>query len=369
MAVDEADRKLGEAMRAVVDSSVAPIDPRRVLEGTVATRRHYVRSAVVGVLVPLAAVAIVIGVLWGRGSSHHQATRPSGTTPTSASTPTTFAGTSLPTSQILAWTQKGQLVVLDVRDGHEMRQLTTVPVNIGTGPSGVLLTPDRTQAIIWWSTAEPGCFEQLGMIRIDGSGGTKSLGKGTAPTLSPDGRRLAWREITDPDCANQSLVIRDLATGAERRIDASGQSGYSPRGPWWKDNRTLVFADANQPLTGTAVASVALDADQARTLADGKPTSFACTTESAALAFASQPFGSTDLIVTTLDTTGRILRCSFDGSAPIQLATSDEFFYSARPDATTEHFLCITRDNALVEVTPGSPPRTIAAGKFQSAAW
>lgn len=364
----DSDRKLGEAMRTVVETSVSPIDPRRVLDGDLVAQPRNARSVVIGVLVPLVVVGLVVGVLWGRSSSPHA--RPStGSSPTRVSTPTSFAGNPLPSSQIVAWTQKGKLVVLDVRTGHEVRQLTSVPVNVGTGPSGVLLTPDRTKAIVWWSTAEPGCFDELGMIRVDGRRSMEPLGQGTAPTLSPDGRRLAWREITDPDCVPQALVIRELATGAERRINVSSQAGYSPRGPWWKDSRTLVFADANLPLTGTAVAAVALDADHARTLADGTPTTFACTTESAALAFGTQPLGSSDLVVTTLDDTGRILRCSFDGSAPIPLGTSGVFLYSARPDATAQHFLCVTRDNALVEVTPGTPPRAIASGKFQSAAW
>ena len=112
----------------------------------------------------------------------------------------------------------------------------------------------------------------------------------------------AWHggEVNNPDCSPQAIVIRDLVSGRERRISVDDRSGYSPAGPWWQsDSRTVLFGAANQALDGSTVVAVALDADRARSISDGIATSFKCASNTTELAFASQTFGSSGLVIAT----------------------------------------------------------------------
>ena len=275
-------------------------------------------------------------------------------------------------SQILAWTRNGRLLVLD-SNGHELRQLAKIPAGqIGVGPSNVVLTPDRTQAIVSWEVGEPGCFFRIGSVPVDGSSSLTEWGEGTAPSFSPDGRRVAWREVKSSECTDQAIVIRDLASGHERRIRVDDRSGYSSAGPWWRDNRTVLLGAADQALDGSTVGAVALDADRATSIRDGVATSFQCTSNTTALAFASQVYASSSLIVTAfgdVPTDIPILQCALDGSAPHELARSPVFIYGARPDRRLRHFLSVTQKSKLVEITPGVPVRTLSTEPFQSATW
>ena len=120
------------------------------------------------------------------------------------------------------------------------------------------------------------------------------------------------------------------------------------------------------------VAAVALDADRATSIRDGVATSFQCTSDTTALAFASQVFGSSSLIVASFGDSHvniPILQCAVDGSPPHEITRSPVFVYGASPDRQRRHFLGITQESKLVEITPGAPLRTLSSGLFQSATW
>jgi hypothetical protein len=370
---NSADRDLAAAMRSVVESAAEPIDPRDIVDGRVVARHRRLRPLTTAlVVVPFVVVAVLIAALVGRDPSPHR----DGVIARPPPLPSTTSQTTLHPlveSQILAWTRDGRLVVLDA-NGRTLRQLAKIRAGqIGVGPSNVVLTPDRTQAIVSWEVGEPGCFFRIGMVPVDGSAPLAAWGEGTSPSFSPDGRRVAWREVNNADCVPQAIVVRDLASGLERRIDVNDRSGYSPAGPWWQsDSRTVLFGAANQALDGSTVAAVAVDADRATSIHDGVATTFECASNTTALAFASQTLGSSALIVATTGNNGGsfpILQCALDGSPPHELARSPVFIFGARPDRQGRHFLAVTQNSKLIEITPGAPPRTLSSEPFQSATW
>lgn len=367
---DSEDRDLSTAMRSIVEAASRPIDPRNVIDSRIVRRHRRSRpvavALVVATFVVVAAVAAALVVRDPSPNRHAVITQPA---------PTTRVRNTLqpvPESQIVAWTRTGRLLVLDA-SGHEVRQLAKIRAGqIGVGPSNVVLTPDRTQAIVSWEVGEPGCFFQIGMVPVDGSGSLATWGEGTSASFSPDGARVAWREVQGPDCTGQAIVIRDLASGRERRISVNDRSGYIPAGPWWRDNRTVLLGSANQALNGSTVHAVALDVDRATSIRDGLTTSFQCTSNTTALAFASQVFSSSALIVAAFRDSHvdiPILQCLLDGSPPHELTRSPVFVYGARPDRKGQHFLAITQQSKLVEITTGAPVRTLSSELFQSAAW
>lgn len=370
---DSTDEDLAAAMRSVVESAASPIDPRDIVDGQRVGRRRPGRPVAVAlVAASLVVVAVLIGALVARDTSPRRGvviTRPAPSPPTTSTT-TLHA---LAESQIVAWTHDGHLVVLDA-SGRDLRQLAEVRAGqVGVGPSNVVLTPDRTQAIVTWEVGEPGCFFRIGMVPVDGSAPLADWGEGTTPSFSPDGRRVAWREVKDTECAGQAIVVRDLATGRERRISIDDRSGYSPAGPWWhSDNHTVLLGAADQALAGSTVAALALDADRATSTRDGVAVSFQCDSDTIALAFANQVVGSSDLIVAasgSRDTGYPIVQCTLDGSPPRELVRAPVFIFGARPDERGRRFLAISRDSKLIEIRSGAPPRRLSSELFQSATW
>ena len=193
---DGADQELAAAKRSLVESATRPIDPRDIVDGRVIAQRRRRRPVARALVVATFVVAaVLIAELVGRNPSPHTSSVITGPPPAPATTsPNTLHP--LAESQIVAWTRLGRLVVLDA-NGHELRQLAKIRAGqVGVGPSAVVLTPDRTQALVTWEVAEPGCFSRIGVVPVDGSAPLALWGEGTAPSFSPDGqaRRLARDE-------------------------------------------------------------------------------------------------------------------------------------------------------------------------------
>ena len=84
----------------------------------------------------------------------------------------------------------------------------------------------------------------LGVYRHDPATGEETAlatGGRVHPALSPDGRRLACLDLTG------RLLVRDLASGAERVLASSlGGGGLPGRPSWSPDGRHLAFCDRNR---------------------------------------------------------------------------------------------------------------------------
>jgi hypothetical protein len=117
----------------------------------------------------------------------------------------------------------GTVVMLDGKDGHNLRTLAThTEATTGGFPylQGVSLSPDRKD--VFYSLAGDCDSATIFRVPADGHGAPTSLLTGVSPAVSPDGRKLAYAVATpgngapnDRHCQN-AIVVRDLASGTER---------------------------------------------------------------------------------------------------------------------------------------------------------
>ena len=134
----------------------------------------------------------------------------------------------------------GTVALLDGRDGHRLRTLAThTEATTGGFPylEGVSLTPDRSQ--VFYALAGDCGAATIYRVATDGRTPSEAILSGVSPTVSPDGRKLAYAvaapgpvpapapaAVSTPvpggdavpaerRCQN-ALVVRDLKTGAER---------------------------------------------------------------------------------------------------------------------------------------------------------
>lgn len=157
----------------------------------------------------------------------------------------------------VGWTTDGRLVVRD-KSANEIRELSRVQVGLGIGPGDAFVGIDHKTVIATWTQAEPGCWFRIGTVPVDGSAPVALRGSGTAAVLSPNGESVAWFEASDGDCKEQALVIRKIATGAERRhpLTHTAASFITPN-LRWNNNRTVVlvwYPKGKTPATVTFVA-------------------------------------------------------------------------------------------------------------------
>jgi hypothetical protein len=116
----------------------------------------------------------------------------------------------------------GRLVIASARDATIRRTVTTFPVrgdrsepSLWSGPD-VDLAPDRSVAYVTW-TGTAKCDAEGPVERVDlATGARRTVARGHKVSVSPDGRRLAY--VAD-GCGDGAIVVRDLATGAESRIE------------------------------------------------------------------------------------------------------------------------------------------------------
>jgi hypothetical protein len=224
--------RLDEMLRSEADGFAHTLRPRSA--GEVRARGDQRRRRVTA-----ATALLTVAVLTGSGAAAYSLTRSPGsgpappalTTPTPAPGPTGRApgATQSPRSSgaparpaatepgIAGVTSKGALVVLDPATGTTLRTL----VPYGVLPEEISAAPDGR---VYYAVAR-GCGTAIYSVPVTGGSSTK-VATGAQPAVSPDGTRLAF--VREPYAgggqpafsrctpANTvSLVIRDLATGAE----------------------------------------------------------------------------------------------------------------------------------------------------------
>lgn len=151
---------------------------------------------------------------------------PATSTTTEPTTTTTEAPTAprLPET-VVASTPEGRLVVMSSATGRVMRVLDR---GRGAGSRIVAVALGRDDVYFWRGDEASGGDESCprpSIERVPLTGGTTSrVGRGSYPALSPDGARLAYVGLPDAQCRNRPLIVRDLASGAERRYP-SGDAG------------------------------------------------------------------------------------------------------------------------------------------------
>jgi hypothetical protein len=172
------------------------------------------------ILAAFAAFAVVIGILVlrsGDGGGESTIT-------TETVVPTTEVPTA-PTAQQLVVVRNSHLQVADDsgRFVRDLRDLTT-----SAGLSSAWVSTDGKDVYYTVSPADADTRRGTAMFRVPFAGGDSvSVGNGLLPTVSPDGKRLAYVRVGSDDVP--ALVIRTLSSGAEQTIAAPpGSAGKPP---------------------------------------------------------------------------------------------------------------------------------------------
>jgi Tol biopolymer transport system component len=184
-------------------------DPGRIRRRA---RRHYQRVAALTVAGALLVVGL--GVRWA--STAPTLNRPSVTSQPSV-TPTTGAPRAGPPASFVTLVGK-RIAVVSTSTGKVLRLLTSA--NNPNLPGEVVLSEDRQWVyfarVVWCSP--PGL---AGLYRVPFAGGPvtrvthSNLGRFA---VSPDGSKLIYQSFRCPDQTDGDLMLRDLATGTERRL-------------------------------------------------------------------------------------------------------------------------------------------------------
>ena len=201
------------------------------------TRRTHARGLALGVAAMTVAVAALaaIGIASRRDAPPIQATRAS-------------------TDRLVVLTPDFRVLLTD-RSGRRLRTLAKDwGVRRGTpamsvSPDGSTLYMDRDRPI-----REGECtrrlVEEIVAIPLEGDGGVRVVAQGRWPAVSPDGSALAYAAPLDSGgaCGDPTgVVVRDLATGAERRWSLPGAAAeaddYVAYLSWAPDSRHLGFAE------------------------------------------------------------------------------------------------------------------------------
>jgi hypothetical protein len=143
---------------------------------------------------------------------------------------TTMVGTPARPQPIVAVGTDGAVVTLDAGSGERTGGLAPPPRSGAV--VGVTLSADRATA--WYDTCRAGGAGSIYQVAVDGSGPARRVATGTSPEASPTGNRLAY-------LAGSSVVVRDLATGTERRWTDPAGPGRLSWLAWAGDGTELVW--------------------------------------------------------------------------------------------------------------------------------
>jgi hypothetical protein len=151
---------------------------------------------------------------------------------------TTTGAAGMP-ARILAVTIEGQPVLLDSLTGEQVAEFDYRGMAAGTQ---VAVTPDGSAAYVVHGDGNQGCADhKIVRIPLDGGGDAQTIESATSPTVSPDGRSLAYLLCMPGDARPDVIVLRDLATGATSPTRAPPGTSYAGLLRFDGDSRHVTF--------------------------------------------------------------------------------------------------------------------------------
>lgn len=163
----------------------------------------------------------------------------------------------------------GRVVVLDATTGEELRELLDGVRVDDPASNDIAVTPDGDDVLVVVPPDEPPGPSEILRIPVDG-GEPEGIAEGTVPAVDPGGGTLAYvayEEGDDPvGTPEPVLVLRDLDSGEERRLEREEPFFFIPDVEWTADGEQVVLT-AGEIHTGLyAVDREATSLDGARRL-------------------------------------------------------------------------------------------------------
>lgn len=299
-------------------------------------------------------------------SANVPSTSPPTTAPPVDATPT---GEARRPDTIVAVGAGQRLLELSGKDGKTIREISN---RIVFGATNVTVSGD--DFFMGSGSSANGCSEILTHGSV-ASGTLDDVGQGQGPTISPDGKRLAYAQRCGAD--RDRLVIRDLSTGDDRSWDLP-DARQSPRlqilqiSGWASDNRHLLLHVFDEP--STEYWYVDADAEEAAL----SWTALATTDASSGGPAQLLPLGATGrwLGVWSDQSTSRVRLVELENPSATtgrELLKTDGEFGVVTSDSSGRHLLLVRRPNggtpSLYRWSEGDPKPTKLADGVEYAGW
>jgi hypothetical protein len=274
--------------------------------------------------------------------------------------------------RIVASVRARGLVVLDATTGAVTTTLDDVHSAIGA----VSASPDGRD--VYYVTGSAGYDPTCGNARIlhhslsDADGVADAIAAGLFPAVDPTGTRLAYLACDGPSGYTDTLVVRDLLSGAQRRIpvNARESSWWATAPRWSADGSHLAMRVVQGPTGGSPLRILDLAHDSS--LVAAREVGFT----DAGDVFGY--FGSAGQLVGAVDgATGRsqvvAMTLEPDQAVPRRtLFTTDDFPISVVADRSGHDVLALTSSptsSALYVWSAGADSAQRFAGGFDFADW
>jgi hypothetical protein len=203
------EERVRQTLRSVAARPIPPappvFDPRRR-----SVPRRPLRPVGVGVILAVIVGVLIIALVYGPHGGQGNKPRPVPTPATRVADPANFAVVS----------DSGDLKVDSAATGQVVKNLGTIA---GYTNSGIALSPDGRYV---YMTVSGNAYESIIIKQISvASSQATTIAQGVEPSISPNGRFLAFATFGTGSAPYQELVIRDLKSGSDRSIDLGNVLG------------------------------------------------------------------------------------------------------------------------------------------------
>jgi Tol biopolymer transport system component len=300
------------------------------------------------------------------------------TAPVTVVTPTALPSFTVATSKL------NRIVLIDTATGKTTKVLESWAVPdeglVCSGPGEVSLSPDRQ--VVYYALSQTrgsDCISEIHAMTVDGANLGIITNEGQSPSISPDGKSLAFARIrvTPSGSYAMQMLVMDLATKKERVVKDFVENVYSGLHTTWSpDGKTLVYQAGTcgcGDFPWTSIESIDLASGTSRNifLVNGGETTFwsrpsflpdgtLALIEQGGPQFGDEPADRSGRIISVDVSTGAVKR-------EIARLNTGSTYDALDVDASGKYFTFVS-DEALMKVTDGGNPKGYASGVW-SVAW
>lgn len=294
------------------------------------------------------------------------------TSPTTSPSPDPSAGPGTRPAQIVAISDDARLVLLDAVTGVEIRVLVDLSGQVLPEREfpleALALSPDGTE--VYYTQVRQDVADSHVVMRVSVLGGAPEvvIDPGAAPSVSPDGRTLAFSFPADGNLGHNAIGVLDLETGAVRewRLDADEDDFFQVGG--------YIHSTSWAPEGGRIAYHFDYEGSELRVLDTGQTSLSRNRQTPGNYAHPSWVSGSQLAVVHSCcfhefkEEPGRAVVVDVDSGEVVREIASGDKVEWLDADASGAAFLVVLGDGTIQVGTLGGQPEPLASG-YRAAVW